>query len=83
MTFTGTGAATLSVAQKAAIAQAVVTVADKAVVFADGTDSYVFHNGATAANAGDSLVQLIGVTALGAGIITGAAAGVDGYVFIG
>jgi hypothetical protein len=83
MTFTGTGAATLSVAQKAAIAQAVVTVADKAVAFTDGTDSYVFHNGATAANAGDSLVQLIGVTALGAGIITGAAAAVNGYVFVG
>jgi hypothetical protein len=83
MTFTGTGAATLSVAQKAAIAQAVVTVADKAVVFTDGTDSYVFHNGATAANAGDSLVQLIGVTALGAGSVGAGAAAVNGYVFVG
>ena len=83
MTFTGTGAATLSASQKAAIAQAVVTVADKAVVFTDGTDSYVFHNGATAANAGDSLVQLVGLTALGAGVAGASAAAVTGYVFIG
>ena len=82
MTFTGTGASTLSWAQKAAIAQSAVTVADKAVVFTDGSDSYVFHNGAAAANAGDSLVKLVGLTALGAGIATGAAAAVDGYVFI-
>ncbi len=83
MTFTGTGAAALSVAQKAAIAQAVVTTADNTVVFTDGTDSYVFHNGATAANAGDSLVQLIGVTATGAAVVGAGAAAVDGLVFIG
>lgn len=82
MTFTGTGATTLSAAQKAAIAQAAITTANNTVVFTDGSDSYVFHNGAAAANAGDSLVKLVGVTALGAGIATGNAAAVDGYVFI-
>ncbi len=61
LAFAGTSAAALTAAQKATIAQTVITTADKAVAFTDGTDSYVFHNGATT----DSLVKLVGVTLLG------------------
>lgn len=61
LAFAGTSAATLTAAQKATVAQTVITTADKAVAFVDGTDSYVFHNGATT----DSLVKLVGVTLLG------------------
>lgn len=61
LAFAGTAAATLTAAQKATIAQTVIIAADKAVAFVDGTDSYVFHNGATT----DSLVKLAGVTLLG------------------
>jgi hypothetical protein len=78
MTFTGIGASTLSLAQKAAIAQANVTVANATVVFTDAANSYVFHNGALAANAGDSLVTLVGVTAL----LLSETGGTTGAVFI-
>lgn len=61
LAFAGTSAAALTAAQKATIAQTVITTADKAVAFVDGTDSYVFHNGATT----DSLVKLVGVTLSG------------------
>ncbi len=79
MSFTGTGASTLSVAQKASIVQAVNTTADAIVAFTDASDTYVFHNGATAANAGDSLVKLVGVTALG----LEATVGNVGFVLVG
>ncbi len=72
LTFAGTSAAGLTVAQEATIAQQVVTTADKGVVFtftnADATvDTYVFeHN-----TGGDSLVKLVGVTATGAEVVAG------------
>ena len=64
MTFAGTSASALTVAQKAAVAVAAITTDLASIVFtqtnADATvDSYVFNNN----NLGDSLVQLIGVTA--------------------
>jgi hypothetical protein len=64
MTFAGTSAAALTVAQKAAVAVASITTDLASIVFthtnANATvDSYVFNNNAL----GDSLVQLIGVTA--------------------
>ena len=79
MSFTGTGASTLSVAQKASIVQAVDTTANAIVAFTDASDTYVFHNGATAANAGDSLVKLVGVTGLG----LETAVGNSGFILVG
>lgn len=61
LTFTGTSASGLTAAQKADIAQLVVTAANATVVFTAGSDSWVFHNDA----AGDSLVKLVGVAAAG------------------
>jgi hypothetical protein len=61
LAFAGTSAAALTAAQKATVAQTVITGANSAVAFVDGTDSYVFHNGAST----DSLVKLVGVTLLG------------------
>lgn len=61
--FEGSSATALKFEQKATIAQTVITTADRAVAFVDGTDSYVFHNGATA----DSLVKLVGLSLLGIG----------------
>lgn len=80
MTFGGSGAAGLTLAQKVQIAQAADIVADKTVAFLNGADTFVFHNGAAAADAGDSLIQLVGVTALGLGTAVNSG---NGYVMIG
>ncbi|WP_019997747.1 beta strand repeat-containing protein [Aureimonas ureilytica] len=61
LAFSGTSAAALTAAQKATIAQNVITAANSAVAYVDGNDSFVFHNGATT----DSLVKLAGVQLLG------------------
>jgi len=64
MTFTGTAATSLTLAQKAAIAQTFVVAADATVAFTDSTDSYVFHNGVVT----DDLVKITGVAVLGLGL---------------
>ena len=64
MTFSGTAATGLTVAQKAAIAQTFVVAADATVAFTDGADSYVFHNGVVT----DDLVRITSVTVLGLGL---------------
>ncbi len=58
LSFAGTKASTLTNAQKADIAQLVVTAANAVVAWSDGTDAYVFHN----SSSGDSLVKLVGIT---------------------
>jgi hypothetical protein len=80
MTFAGTSAAGLSSATKATIAQTVFTTNLATVVFtqtnSDATvDSFVFNNN----NIADTLVQLVGVTALGLAADTAT----TGYVNIG
>ncbi len=75
--FSGNAANSLTWTQKATIVQSAITTADAVVVFTDGSDSYVFHNGPTS-DANDTLVKLVGVTALGAET----AATVIGYVLI-
>jgi maltose-binding protein MalE len=63
LAFAGTSAASLTVAQKATIAQTLFTTDLASVVFTQttgaGTNSYVFNNNTL----GDSLVELVGVTA--------------------
>ena len=63
LSFAGTSAATLTVAQKASIAQTLFTTNLASVVFTQttgaGTNSYVFNNN----DLGDSLVELVGITA--------------------
>jgi S-layer protein len=75
LTFAGTSAAGLTLAQKATIAQTAITAANATVVFADGANSYVFHND----TAGDSLVELVGVAALG----LGAGSTTNGHINVG
>jgi len=60
VTFAGTSAASLSVAQKlAAVQSVVVTATGNTAMFVDGADTYVFNN----LTAGDSVVRLVGVAA--------------------
>ncbi len=60
VTFAGTSAASLSVAQKlAAVQSVVVTATGNTAMFVDGADTYVFNN----LDAGDSVVKLVGVQA--------------------
>jgi hypothetical protein len=61
LSFAGTSAAALTNAQKATLAQTLVTAANAVVAWSDGTDAYVFHNDAN----GDSLVKLVGITTVG------------------
>ena len=61
VTFAGTKAATLTLADKIAAVQSVVTTnAGDSALFTDGANTYVFNNN----TAGDSLVELVGVTGL-------------------
>ena len=60
VTFAGTRAAGLSLADKIAAVQSVVTTATgNTALFTDGLNSYLFNNDA----AGDSVVELVGVSA--------------------
>ncbi len=60
VTFAGTRAAGLSLAEKIAAVQSVVTTATgNTALFTDGLNSYLFNNDA----AGDSVVELVGVSA--------------------
>lgn len=61
LSFAGTSAAALTNAQKATLAQTLVTAANAVVAWSDGTDAYVFHNDTN----GDSLVKLVGITTVG------------------
>lgn len=62
VTFAGTSAASLSVAQKLAAVQSVVTTTSgDTAFFIDGGDTYVFNN----LTAGDSAVRLVGVGTVG------------------
>ena len=77
LAFSGNAASSLTWAQKSSIAQSAITTADAVVVFTDGSDSYVFHNGPNS-DANDTLVKLVGVTALGAETTVGNV----GYVLV-
>ena len=61
LSFAGTSAAALTNAQKATLAQTLVTAANAVVAWSDGTDAWVFHNDSS----GDSLVKLVGITTVG------------------
>jgi hypothetical protein len=80
LSFAGTKASTLTNAQKAEIAQLVVTAANAVVAWSDGTDAYVFHN----SSSGDSLVKLVGITTV-AGVDDAAAnmATANYYIIVG
>jgi hypothetical protein len=70
VTFAGTSAASLTVAQKiAAVQSVVVTVNGDSAFFIDGGSTYVFNN----ETAGDVVVQLSGLTGITALITTNAA----------
>ncbi len=65
VTFAGTSASALTLAQKVSAVQSVViTNAGDMAMFTNGANTYVFNNNATS----DSLVELVGVT--GTGLIT-------------
>lgn len=64
MSFSGTGATTLTLAQKIQIAVAADVVANKTVAFLDGADSYIYHMGVTTSDVAD-LVKLVGTSVAG------------------
>ena len=67
----------LTLAEKiAAVASVVVTSDGDTALFTDGDNTYVFNNDA----AGDSLIELVGVT--GTALVTANAAALDGEIFI-
>jgi hypothetical protein len=70
LTFAGTSAAGLTLAQKISLVDTLVTANESTVVFTHGDNSYVYNEN----TAGDSLVELVGVTATQIGT---AAAGVN------
>jgi hypothetical protein len=76
LSFAGTAAASLTNAQKASLAQLLVTAANAVVAWSDGTDAYVFHNDTN----GDSLVKLVGITTV-AGVDTSATTA--NYIIVG
>jgi len=77
VTFAGTSAASLSVAQKlAAVQSVVITASGDTAFFLDGADTYVFNN----LTAGDSAVRLVGVQALA--LLTGFDVTTDDHIFI-
>ena len=77
VTFAGTSAASLSVAQKLAAVQSVVITANgDTAFFVDGADTYVFNN----LTAGDSVVKLVGVSA--AALIAVFDVTTDNHIFI-
>jgi hypothetical protein len=77
VTFSGTAAASATLAQKIAAVQSVVTTtAGHTALFTHGSNSYVFNNNATA----DSLVELVGISATA--ILSGGNAKTDLGIFV-
>jgi len=76
LAFQGTGASSLALADKVAIANQAAAVNLSSVVFVDGANSYVFNQNSTA----DSLVQLSLVSATG--LTTTNSDDTTGYVYI-
>jgi len=69
VTFAGTSAASLTLAQKiSAVQSVVITVAGDSALFTHGSNAYVFNNNATS----DSLVELVGLSTATALILTNA-----------
>jgi hypothetical protein len=77
VTFAGTSASALTLAQKISAVQSVVTTnAGDSALFTHGTNSYVFNNNSS----GDSVVELVGV--IGAALLTTNDATTDNGIFI-
>jgi hypothetical protein len=75
LTFTGTGATDLTLAQKIEIANTATSTDGAYVVFTNGSNSYMFHQDVAS---GDQFIELVGCAVTGAAT---SATAVSGYIF--